>query len=65
MRGMDFRELRYGEVRRIYLPRGWMSMNRRSARYQRATTHYLKAFASAIIWGHGESKGQAHGKGQT
>jgi hypothetical protein len=39
-------------------------MNRRSARYQRATTHYLKAFASAIIWGHGESKGQAHGKGQ-
>jgi hypothetical protein len=40
-------------------------MNRRSARYKRATTHYPKAFASTILWGHGESKGQAPSKGQT
>jgi hypothetical protein len=39
-------------------------MNRRSARYKRATTLYRKAFAPAIIWGHGQSKGQAPSKGQ-
>src|SRR5215208_4771314 len=59
-----FRALRQCEVRRISLPLGWMRMNCRSARYKRATTHYLKAFASAIIWGHGESKRQAPSKGQ-
>jgi hypothetical protein len=48
-----------------YLPRGWMRMNRRPSRYKRATTHYRKAFAPSIIWGHGESKGQARSKGQT
>jgi hypothetical protein len=41
--------LRQGEVRRIPLPRGGMRMNRRSARYKRATTYSRKAFGSAII----------------
>ena len=38
-------------------------MNRRPSRHKRATTHYRKAFATAIIWGYGESKGQVPSKG--
>jgi hypothetical protein len=40
-------------------------MNRRPSRYKRATANYCKAFVSAIIWGHGQSKGQAPSKDQT
>jgi hypothetical protein len=61
----NFVELRYGEVRRIYLPRGWMSMNPPARTLPEGNNPLPQSLCLRYYRGHGQSKGQAHGKGQT